>query len=51
MEWENKWIVTHRIKVCLTKTNIISIYLPALYAEAQNIIKSIWLFKEECRMF
>lgn len=33
MEGENNWIAEHRTKVCLTKTNIMFIYLPALSAD------------------
>lgn len=38
-EKENNQIAEYRTKVCLTKTNIMFIYLPALYAEAQEATK------------
>lgn len=39
MEGENNWIAKDRINVCLTRTNIMFIYLPALHAEAQETTK------------
>lgn len=39
MEEENNWTAKHRMKVCLTKANTMFIYLPALYAEAQEATK------------